>query len=124
MAHKIFAASTFLFTGMLLGSASYADEHLIKLQNNPFRLPEIVTRKPEPVVVQVVPVVVEPEAVELDLIATLVSENNPMVIVNGELLAIGEEIDGLRLLLVREGEAVFSAKGKRYTFSIVDKDNE
>lgn len=102
-----------------LGSA-YADQHKLLLQNNPFKKPEILLAPPPPVISpQVAQARVEQEEdPQLDLVATLVSKTNPMVIVNGELLAIGESIDGLTLTAVREGEAEFSRKGRHFHFVI------
>ena len=88
------------------------------LVNNPFSKPAILaapatkTSKPE------VPV---EEPVQLQLKATLVSDATPLVIVAGEMLGIGEEIDGYRLLAVQEGRAVFSRHGKTHTFALVGR---
>ena len=57
---------------------------------------------------------------QLKLTATLISVIEPMVIVNDQLLGVGEEIEGMRLSLVDEGRAVFHFRGKAYEFTIDD----
>lgn len=91
---------------------------LLYLRNNPFSRPEIFNAPPPPPVrpVEVIP----PEQVELNLTATMVSDTAPMVVVDGELLAIGEKIEGMKLISVGEGEAVFTRAGKQYSFTIDD----
>jgi hypothetical protein len=93
-----------------------AESDLLILSNNPFSRPEIFNAPPPPPVRQTV--VLPPEQVELNLTATMVSEIAPMVVVDGELLAIGDEIEGLKLIAVREGEAIFTRAGKKYSFEI------
>jgi hypothetical protein len=92
---------------------------LLSLRNNPFSRPEIVNAPPPPPPVAPI-VVLPPEEVVLDLTATMVSKTVPMVIVDGELLAIGDEIEGLKLIEVMEGRAVFARAGKKYSFMIAD----
>ena len=98
-----------------------ADSHIIGLSNNPFSRPEIFNAPPPPVRQAVV---LPPEKVELNLTATMVSEIAPMVVVDGELLAIGDEIEGMRLVAVKEGEAVFARAGKRFYFTVGDEKAE
>jgi hypothetical protein len=64
--------------------------------------------------------VLPPEEVVLRLSATLVSETAPMVVVDGELLAIGEKMEGFKLIAVMEGKATFVRAGKKFSFMIVD----
>ena len=93
---------------LLLATAADAAE-LQRLRHNPFRQPEIVNEPPPPPVQPQVHVHDEPE---LELSATMISEVAPMVVANGELLGIGDEIDELRLVAVFEGRAVFVRHGK------------
>jgi len=95
------------------------DSGLLSLSNNPFSRPEIFNAPPPPPVRQTV--VLPPEQVELNLTATMVSEIAPMVVVDGELLAIGDKIEGLKLIAVREGEAIFTRAGKKFSFTIKDR---
>jgi hypothetical protein len=80
------------------------------LSHNPFSKPAILatpkkTEEPEQG---------DGEETKLELTATLVSDVLPMVIVGGELLSIGEEISGYRLIAVDEGNASFLKNGKAF----------
>ncbi|MDH3857306.1 MAG: hypothetical protein OEV07_04880 [Gammaproteobacteria bacterium] len=90
------------------------------LRNNPFSRPEIVNAPPPQVESEVV---LPPEEVKLRVTATMVSETAPMVVVDGELLAIGEKIEGMKLIAVREGEAIFTRAGKKFSFTIDDRES-
>ena len=99
---------------LLAVTAADASE-LQRLQNNPFRQPEVVNQPPPaPPPVQAA----ELDEPELELSATMISKVAPMVVVNGELLGIGETIDGLRLIGVAEGRATFERKGRKFTFEL------
>ena len=99
-----------------------AESGLMSLSNNPFSRPEIFNAPPPPPVRQTV--VLPPEQVELNLTATMVSEIAPMVVVDGELLAIGDKIEGMKLIAVKEGEAIFTRAGKKYSFTIKDRQSK
>ena len=101
-------------------SSLAAEAELLTLRKNPFSQPEVVNKPPPPPPV-VAEVVVPVEEVKLDLSATMVSATNPMVIVDGELLAIGDRIEGLKLIAVMEGSAVFTRGGKKYSFAVDDQ---
>ena len=94
-----------------------ADTGLLTLENNPFSRPQILRKKLPPVRV-VVPAALPPEEIKMELTATMVSETTSMVIVNGELLGIGEEIGKMKLITVMEGRAVFIQDGKKFPFEI------
>ena len=104
---------------LLSASSLAAEVDLMTLQKNPFSRPEAVKPPPPPPPVAVA-AVVPPEEVELDLTATMVSPTNPMVIVDGKLLTIGDRIEGFKLIAVMEGSAVFARSGKKYSFAIDD----
>jgi hypothetical protein len=109
------AAILLVPAALLYTLAASAETQLRYLKNNPFTRPPI----PEPQVIVVRPVIVEKvAAVELDLSATMVSEVASMVIVDGELLVIGQSIKGMKLVKVMEGKAEFVQAGKKMTFSI------
>jgi len=97
-----------------------ADVELRTLRKNPFSQPEVVNKPPPPPPVAA-RIVLPVEEVKLDLSATMVSATNPMVVVDGELLAIGDKIEGLKLIAVMEGSAVFSRGGKKYAFVVDDQ---
>ena len=110
---------------ILLTTPVSAQDSLLRLSNNPFNRPEVLNRPPPPPPPPVRrPVAVVPEKVELDLTATMVSETAPMVVVDGELLGIGEKIEGLKLIAVMEGRAIFSRGRKKYSFSIADEQSK
>ena len=102
-------------------SSLAAEAELLTLRNNPFSQPEVVNKPPPPSAAPVAAEVVLPaEEVKLDLSATMVSATNPMVVVDGELLAIGDKVEGLKLIAVMEGSAVFTRGGKKYSFAVDD----
>jgi len=103
---------------LLSGVADAAESRLLTLNNNPFTRPEILKPKPPPPPAPVVRQMLPPEEVVLNLTATMVSDNAPMAVVDGELLAIGDRIEGLKLIAVMEGKAVFTRNGKKYSFEI------
>lgn len=97
----------------------YADgERHANLANNPFSRPEVLKPKPPPPPAPVVKPKLPPEQIELDLTATMVSQTSPMVVVDGELLGLGDRIEGFRLIAVMEGKAVFLRNGRKYSFDI------
>ena len=95
-----------------------ADTGLLTLENNPFSRPQILKKKSPPPVRDIVPAAFPPEEIEMELTATMVSETTPMVIVNGELLGIGEKIGKMKLIAVMEGKAIFTQDGKKFPFEI------
>jgi hypothetical protein len=101
---------------ILLAPVVFSAE-LLTLNNNPFARPEILKVKP-PVHARVLVPVAPQKKTELVLTATMVSENVPLVIVNGELLGIGENIGKMKLISVLEGEAIFVQGGEKYSFMI------
>lgn len=116
--HPRFNAVLILFAGLPWMVAEAADADFLNLRYNPFTRPEILKPKPLPAPVLRPSVVVPPEQIRLDLTATMVSDTSPMVVVDGELLAIGEKIQGLKLIAVMEGKAVFVRGGKKFSFEI------
>lgn len=78
-----------------------------RLRNNPFRYPEPPSRE------HTAAVAPKPEPPRLELRATLVSQRQPLAVVGEEVLGIGDETQGYRLVSVEEGEAVFFGHGGR-----------
>lgn len=99
-------------------AADAAETSILSLQNNPFTRPEVLKPKPPPPPAPRPVVVIPPEEIELDLTATMVSGTRPMVVVDGKLLGIGEKIQGLKLIAVMEGKAVFARGSRKYSFEI------
>ena len=104
------------FSILLLPALVSADVVLIKLKNNPFSKPDIKVQRTLPVV-NIAPSVPEKEP-DINLEATMVSVNGSMAIVNGELIEIGDKIENMKLIEVREGEAVFRKGRKTRTYQV------
>ena len=107
---------------VLLGAAALtpsanAAPSLLTLNSNPFTRPQMLKLKLEPAPVKA-QVVRKAEPVDLDLTATMVSDHSPMIIVDGEMLAPGESIRGLKLVKVMEGKAEFVRSGKTLIFTL------
>ena len=99
--------------------AASSDGQLAKeLRHNPFAKPALLALPSTKEVTKTTPPI--KPAVELELTATLVSDVMPLIIVGGELLGIGEAIEGYRLIAVQEGVAVFDREGQRHTVSLVE----
>ena len=94
-------------------SQAAAETNLLTLTYNPFSRPDTLKRKP-----QQAAKVVPPKQIELVLSAIMASKNAPMVIVNGEMLGIGEKIGQMELIAVLEGRAIFARGGKKYTVTM------
>ena len=95
-----------------------AQSDLIELNKDPFRQPDMLKyRPPAPAARQNL----ERDAggiPQLKLTATLISVSEPMVIVNDTLLQVGDEIEGMRLILIDEGRAIFRYAGKNHEFTL------
>ncbi len=107
-----------IFIGLLLTSLQAAEQRHARLVSNPFSRPDVLKPKPPPPPAPVVRPVLPPEEVELNLTATMVSTQRPMVVVDGELLGIGDRIEGFKLIAVMEGRAVFTRDERKFTFEI------
>ena len=117
-------AALLIISWLLLALAPVqAQTQLKTLTNNPFSRPEIVKPKPPPVVVQSA-AEVEADAVDLELNAVMVSTVRPMVIVNDQMIAIGEKIGEMTLIAVVEGGAIFTMAGKKYSFTVAKPEQD
>jgi len=87
-----YRAAATLVASLLLAPPVSAEAPLLTLQNNPFTRPQILAVKPPPAKTQNTR---EAAPVKLRLSATMVSDTAPMVIADGELLAVGDSIKGL-----------------------------
>ena len=112
-----------VIAGLCYASLLMADSSAMTLRNNPFSQPE----KKEVVAIQESH---EHEHEEQatpatkELRAVVVSNTVPMVNLDGEIIKVGEDIDGFKLLSVKEGEAVFEWQGKPYTLTLGSNDLE
>ena len=55
---------------------------------------------------------------EIQLHATLYSEDQSLANVNGKIIFVGEEINGYKLISVGEGVAIFKKNGEEITLSV------
>jgi hypothetical protein len=108
--------------GLSFVSAAVAQDALMTLSNNPFSQPAILNAPPPPPARP--EVVFPPEEIRLEVNATRVSATMPMSVVDGELLTVGQKIEGFKLIAVKEGEAVFRRAGRNFSFRIEDRESE
>lgn len=101
---------------MSIASLAYAGDDSGALVFNPFNKPEVLATPPEGERKKEI-LAVEQEVMP-KLRATLMSDAVPMVIVDEEMLGVGGDINGYRLLSVEEGQAVFEKLDKRYTLKL------
>ena len=90
----------------------------MRVQHDPFQRPVIPQPEPE---------VSKPSAQQAwapKLTATLRAGRNSMANVNGNIIKLGETIDGYRLIEVDERSAVFVKNKQRTHLTIDDKTNE
>ncbi len=59
-----------------------------------------------------------------DLRGTMRSPSRSMANINGKIIVIGEEVEGFRLVDVRERSAIFVKYGRKYVISMDDVDDE
>jgi len=120
---KLLSRTSLVFA--LLGSVGMAtsdERQPLGLDHNPFSRPAILAAPAQ-----------QPGTRQLDigkpledreLSATLVSGRMPLVVIDGELLKLGESIDGYRLVGVRQGKAVFEKAGKKHILLLPDSGME
>jgi len=110
---------------MLQTTFCLAQENSSTLKKNPFSQPESLKLQPTVTAPPPPPVQAQPALFsEFILTATLISVNGPMAVVNGELLMMGEEVKGMRLILVDDSRAVIRYQGKLYDISLDDNNNQ
>lgn len=96
-----------------------ADTNLMQLKNNPFSRPELkIDDVPKRQQIARPKPVVKSKPVTILLEATMVSDNGSMVIANGKLIAIGEKLEGMKLVDVQEGAAIFRIGRQLKTFKV------
>jgi hypothetical protein len=107
-----------LLAAALVGVCGMADANP-QARRDPFSKPDLAKiREPAPTKPKVArkPRAIRPP--EITLNAVLLSASNPMAMANDELLAIGDEVKGMRLIAVDEGRAVFRYRGKNFEYII------
>jgi hypothetical protein len=96
-----------------------ADESGFQLQHNPFKHPDITQSPAKTGASETASA--ETEQAQLELRATLTYGRHSLANVAGKIIAIGEEIEGFRLLEVDEGSALFVKNGTRVNISVIDE---
>ena len=98
-----------------LNSKLLAQNNIEESSQNPFSQPNFLKYTP-PVIPRKKPaekpVIIDEVIPEFSLTATFISVNSSMAVVNDTLLSIGEEIDGIRLIMVGNERVKINYKGK------------
>ena len=123
MANRLLIAVALILSS-LATSPLLAQGNLIELEKDPFRQPDMLKYQPPAQATRQRLGEQSDETPELKLTATLISVSAPMVIVNEQLLYIGDEIDGMKLILIDEGRAIFRYQGKNHEFTLDEGDEE
>lgn len=106
----------FTLLSLTLVLAAQADSGITSLQHNPFTRPAIGSEATAQSVRT--PILTRPEYLR----ATLVAGKHSLANVDGTLVAIGENIDGYRLIEVSDGSATFATEGETFTVTVGEKD--
>ncbi len=101
----------------IFSNYSLAQDKVENSGQNPFSQPDFLKYTP-PIKARVEAVEIEEVMPEFKLSATFISVNGPMAIVNDNLLTVGEEIEGIRLIMVGEETAKIRFKGKTVDIKI------
>ncbi len=102
----------------LLPMPLLAQSDLIELNKDPFRQPDMLKYRPPAPAARQNRDQETGEIPELKLTATLISVSEPMVIVNDKLLQVGDQIEGMRLILIDEGRAIFRYQGQNHEITL------
>ncbi len=118
--HQLATVSMFCLTMI----EPLAAEQYSRLQYDPFNRPDFETL-PKPIEAKIEKPK-QPEVWDARLFATMRSGQHSLANVNGNIIAIGESIDGYRLIEVHERIAVFMNDGKRYELDLdgTNKEND
>ena len=95
---------------------------MVELDKDPFKQPDMLKYKPPAPADKKPEMPGQVEVPELQLNATLISVTEPMVLVNNTFLHIGEKIEGMKLIIIDEGRAIFRYKGRNYEYFIDNAD--
>ena len=108
---------------LIYSTYSQAQINPEKPGKNPFSQPDFLKYTP-PVKSAVEAVEIDEVLPEFHLTATFISVNGSMAIVNGHLLSLVEEVEGLQLIMVGEGIAKIRFKGKIIDIKIEQNIND
>jgi hypothetical protein len=107
-----------VIVGLLLFAVSVQAINMApKLHSDPFEQPDLLLQQTRELEIEVKP---EASSWQPRLRATMRSAHGAMVNIDGDIIGIGEEINGFRLLEVQERSATFSKDGKKFPVSLDD----
>ncbi len=101
--------------------------HALDLTHDPFKRPDLLVKPPATNALpsadrNAAEVSVAP--LEGDLRATIQAGSYSMVNVGGEILMLGDTLEGYRLVQVGEIEAIFEKNGIKRTLSLIDRESQ
>ncbi len=112
---------TFILCISILGyvAACYADGARSVLHRNPFERPKLQ----QPAGRAASPEITGAAAPAWELRGTLVAGRDSLADVDGVIIRVGDDVDGYRLVSVREGIAVFFGNGGRLVLTVEDAED-
>ena len=109
-----------LLAGAVFTVPVWAQDSKAELDKDPFSQPDLLKYQPPVPQRQEEAEPAEQVIPELKLEATLLAGKRPSVIVNGTLLRRGQKIEGMRLIWVGPGQAVFRYGGKNHEYNLYE----
>ena len=114
-----------LLMAIFAGWSIYMPGHTLELSYDPFKKPELLTMPPSSTAVSAQASTADQGDVEAsvaplegELRATIEAGPYSMINVGGEILMLGDTMDGYRLVQVRETEAIFEKNGTQRTLKL------
>ena len=101
--------------------------HALELTHDPFKKPDLLIKPPATHAVSTADqntVEASIAPLEGDLRVTIQAGPYSMVNVGGEILMLGDTLDGYRLVQVGEIEAIFEKNGIKRTLSLIDRESQ
>lgn len=96
---------------LLCMTLSFAADKPMKLKKNPFKRPDLFSTG----ISETSVATTDGPGAELDIRAAMSAGENSSVNIGGNIIRIGEEIQGYRLLAVEEGKVIFSKNNSLVT---------
>ena len=112
-----FSVMIVIFALLLYSVAVQAANMAPKLHSDPFEQPDLLLQQSPELEADILP---ESRSWQPVLKATMRSTKGAMVNIDGDIIAIGEEINGFLLLEVQERSAIFGKNGEKYPVSLDD----
>ena len=108
-----FYNSVVILVIMIFMTVAHAESGSISLKKNPFKRPVFVSDKNKTSFATTSSL-----GDELDLRAAMFAGKNSLVNIGGNIVRIGEEINGYRLMSVLEDKVIFSKNNSLFTISL------